>query len=262
MEENQRRSTKQAGSTGDKAWREGNKAVNGYLTKVKHLSRYWRIERLKIPTQTIWTTGKVKKKRQKQRNLNWRVNRALESSPCKFATEVLNDLLHHDSSMQIWLVTSARAAHTGIIPQDCGFQRYLCLGTKQRKSLSCLWQAHSSPATRPWSLGRLAQSLTAQVKPEHRNPFPYTPHTNFSKAGHVLKQPASPSERCGRGTRQPAAAQVCAGRKPSSRGGCSPSGAAWAKGMSTFCPRSVRIQGFITHQFITRGDSALPLIKY
>lgn len=53
MEENQRRSTKQAGATGDKAWREGNKAVNGYLTKLKHLSRYWRIERLKIPTQTM-----------------------------------------------------------------------------------------------------------------------------------------------------------------------------------------------------------------
>lgn len=75
-------------------------------------------------------------------------------------------------------------------------------------------------------------------------------------------KPASPSERCGRGRRQQAAAQGCAGGKPSSSGGSSPLGALWAKGMSTFCPRNVWIQGFITHQFITPGDSVLPLIKY
>lgn len=87
----------------------------------------------------------------KQINLNWRVNRAVESGPCKLAVEVLNTskvliILSRCSWLQMQeLAHTAGIPHAKLQGSDC--QGCLSLGIRHRKSLSCLWQ---EPCYKTW----------------------------------------------------------------------------------------------------------------
>lgn len=113
------------------------KAVSGYLTKVKHLSRYWRIERLKVSIQDHLNNGKrvLKKKTEKDISTQeWieQWNLVLASLQLRFL--MTSNILRIPSRFS-WLQMQ-ELAHTERTPpaklQGCALQRDLCLGSKQR----------------------------------------------------------------------------------------------------------------------------------